>query len=476
MNPSRALNYARARRPAFVSALKEFLRFPSISSLPERAGDVKRCAHWLARHLENIGLQHVRFVPTRGHPIVYASWMQAIGRPTLIIYGHYDVLPAGPRAQWRTPPFNPTVKGLDLYARGAADDKGQLFCHVKAIECYLRTAHALPVNVKCIFEGEEEIGSTHLLPFIEKNKHALRADAAVISDTKMLGPGRPAIGYSQRGGLRAELEVSGPAQELHSGTFGGAVLNPLQAACEIVTSLHDADGRVAIPGFYDDVRRWSEEERAYMARTGPADEKILREAKVEQGWGETGYTLYERTTVRPALTLNGIAGGHAGPGVKGVIPTRAVVKLSFRLVPDQDPERVGKLLRGHIARITPPGVVTSLKTLSPVKPALVDRKHPAVGAAAFAYRQGFGASPVFLRSGGSIPVVNAFRESLGIPTALMGFGLPDDRIHAANEKFHLPNFYRGIETSIWYLTAAARALQRLTPARQAVKQRREWIL
>lgn len=476
MNPSRALHYARSRRSSFISELKQFLRFPSVSTQPIRKGDVRKCAHWLARHLRGIGLEQVRVIPTRGNPIVYASWMRAADRPTAIIYGHYDVLPGEPIAQWRTPPFAPTVEGLDLYARGAADDKGQLFCHVKALESYLRTAHALPINVKCIFEGEEEIGSTHLLPFIERNQRALRADAAVISDTKMLAPGRPAIGYSQRGGLRAELEVLGPRQELHSGTFGGAVLNPLQAACEIIAGLHDRRGRVTIPGFYDDVRNWSEKERSYMARTGPSHEEILQEANVEQGWGEYGYTAYERTTIRPALTLNGISGGHYGPGVKGVIPTRAVVKLSFRLVPDQDPERIGQLFRKHIARITPPGVQTSVKTLSPVQPALVDRKHPAVRAAAFAYKRGFGALPVFLRSGGSIPVVNAFKESLGIPTVLMGFGLPDDRIHAPNEKFHLPNFYRGIETSIWYLAAASSALRCLNFPGQSAKQSKEWIL
>ncbi len=401
--------------------------------------------------------------------------MRAANSPTLIIYGHYDVLPGEPIAEWRTPPFSPIVKGQDLYARGAADDKGQLFCHLKALESYLHTVHVLPVNVKCLFEGEEEIGSTHLLPFIERNKRALRADAAVISDTKMAGPDRPAIGYSQRGGLRAEILVRGPRQELHSGTFGGAVLNPVQAACEIVASLHDARGRITIPGFYDDVRQWSEKERDYMARSGPSYEKILHEAKVEQGWGEAGYTAYERTTIRPALTLIGIAGGHYGQGVKGVIPTQAVVKLSFRLVPDQAPEQVANLLREHIARITPPGISTSLKTLAPVSPALVDRRHPAVRAAAFAFEKGFGTTSVFLRSGGSIPVVNAFKESLGIPTALMGFGLPDDRIHAPNEKFHLPNFYRGIETSIWYLAAAAKALLRSRLSRTAQRQE-EWIL
>jgi acetylornithine deacetylase/succinyl-diaminopimelate desuccinylase-like protein len=472
----RALNYARARRSAFVSELKEFLRFPSVSSQPAHKRDIRACANWLARHLDSIGLERVRLIPTSGNPVVYASWMRAAGRPTLMIYGHYDVLPGEPAAPWRTPPFVPTVQGPDLYARGAADDKGQLFCHVKALECYLRTARALPVNVKCIFEGEEEIGSIHVLPLIKRNKRVLRADAAVISDTKMLAPGRPAISYAQRGGLRAELEVQGPRQELHSGSFGGAVLNPIQAACEIVAGLHDEEGRVTIPGFYDDVRSWSETERAYMARTGPTDQEILREAVVEEGWDEPGYSLYERITIRPALTINGISGGHAGPGVKAVIPPRAVVKLSFRLVPDQDPQGIGQLLHKYIARIAPRGVRTWVTTSSPIKPALVDRRHPAVRTAAYAYKKGFGAFPVFLRSGGSIPVVSAFQEALGIPTVLMGFGLPDDRIHAANEKFHLPNFYRGIETSIWYLAAAAKALRHPTSSEWPEKQWKEQIL
>ena len=475
MNPSRELQYARAHRSEFLSGLKEFLRFPSVSSQPARKGDVSKCANWLARHLHAIGLERVRVIATRGNPIVYASWMRAGDRPTLIIYGHYDVLPGEPIAQWHTSPFAPTVKGPNIYARGAADDKGQLFCHVKALECYLRTSHALPINVKCIFEGEEEIGSTHVLLFIERNKRALRADAAVISDTKMVAPGRPAIGYAQRGGLRAELQVRGPRQELHSGTFGGAVLNPVQAACEMIAGLHDQHGRVAIPGFYDDVRNWSEAERAYMARTGPSDQEILHDAAVGEGWGEPEYTIYERTTIRPALTINGIFGGYSGPGVKGVIPARAVVKLSFRLVPDQDPEWIGQLFRKHIAGIAPTGVQTSLTTSSPIKPALVDRSHPAVRTAAHAYRKGFGAFPVFLRSGGSIPVVSAFSESLGIPTVLMGFGLPDDRIHAPNEKFHLPNFYRGIETSIWYLAAAAKTLRHPTRAERSERQSKEWI-
>lgn len=456
MDPHRALKYARTRRATFVSELKEFLRFPSVSSQPDRAADVRKCAEWLARHLQGIGLQRVRVIPTRGNPIVVASWRRGSTRPTLLIYGHYDVLPGEPLGQWRTPPFSPTVEGADLHARGAADDKGQLFSHVKALECYLKAERDLPVNVKCIFEGEEEIGSPHLTSFIERNRGALRADAAVISDTRMLAPDRPAVSYAQRGGLRAELEVKGPPHELHSGNFGGAVHNPLQALCEMIAGLHDAHGRLAIPGFYDDVRHWGEKERAFMARTGPTDEQILLDAQVERGWAESGFSLYESTTIRPALTLNGMAGGHYGRGAKSIIPARALAKLSFRLVPDQDPQKVAQLFRDHIARVTPPAVRSSVRTFSAVKPALVDRNHPAVRAAALAYKRAFGALPIFLRSGGSIPVVSTFQETLGCPVVLMGFGLPDDHIHGPNEKFHLPNFYKAIATSIWYMAVVAR--------------------
>jgi acetylornithine deacetylase/succinyl-diaminopimelate desuccinylase-like protein len=450
LHPSRALRHARSHRQEFLAELKEFLRFPTVSSQAERAGDIARCAQWLARHLKSADLNRIRVIPTRGNPIVYASWLRAAGKPTIIIYGHYDVVPVEPLEKWRTPPFTPTVNGSNLHARGASDDKGQLFAHVKAIESYLK-ASALPVNVKCIFEGEEEIGSPHLKSFIERNRRALRADAAIISDTRMLAPNRPAITYAERGGLRAELEVEGSSHELHSGNFGGAVHNPVQALCEIIARLHDSHGRVAIPGFYDDVRNWGAEERTFMRYNGPRDQQILQDANVEQAWGEPGFSLYERTTIRPALTLNGIAGGHQGPGVKGIIPAHARAKLSFRLVPDQDPKKIADLFRKYIARISPPTMHTSIRTFSPVEPALINRNHPAVRAAAFAYERGFGASPVFVRSGGSIPVVNIFQKVLKIPAVLMGFGLPSDNIHGSNEKFHLPNFYKAIETSIWYM-------------------------
>jgi acetylornithine deacetylase/succinyl-diaminopimelate desuccinylase-like protein len=448
------LAYARQNRARFLSELKHLIRFPTVSSQPARASDIRRCASWLAAHLKKIGLEHTQIIPTRGHPVVYAGHTHAPNRPTILIYGHYDVVPPEPLDRWRTPPFEPTVRGANLYARGACDDKGQFFAHLKAIESYLRSRGSLPVNVKCIFEGEEEIGSPHLADFIARNRSRLRADVALISDTRMLGPDRPAISYAQRGVLSLEWEVRGPKHELHSGNFGGAIPNPIEALSKMIASLHDDRGRITIPGFYKNVRHWSDRERAYMARTGPSDAAILRDAKTNAGWGERGYTAYERTTLRPALTLNGIAGGYQGPGVKAIIPTSAVAKLGFRLAPDQDPREIEGLFRRHVARITPPGIESTIRVFGRARPALVDRSNPFMKAAQRAYRHGFGRDATFIRSGGTIPVVATFRDLLGIPTVLMGFALPDDRIHASNEKLHLPNFFRGISTSILFLASA----------------------
>lgn len=437
-------------RERWLEELKQFIRFPTVSAQSVHADDLKRCAKWLANHLRNIGLQNVRIVPTAGHPLVYADWKRARG-PTLLIYGHYDVQPAEPLNEWRSPPFQPVVRGDNLYGRGASDNKGQMFAHLKALEFYLRTAKSLPVNVKCLFDGEEEIGSPGLSSFVAANKRALAADVAVMSDTRMLGPGRPALTYSLRGGLSLELHVHGPGQELHSGNFGGAVHNPVQALCEIVAKFHDKNGHIAIPGFYDRVRKWNEDEREYMLKTGPTDATILRDAKTKRRWGERGYTLYEQTTIRPALTLNGIVGGYQGDGGKSVIPTRSTAKINIRLVPDQDPYEIETLVREHIAGVTPATVRSHVRRGNAGYPALLDRNHPAMRAAARAYVKGFGRSPVFLRSGGSIPIVNTFQRTLGIPTVLMGFALPDDRIHAPNEKFHLPNLQRGIVTCLSFL-------------------------
>jgi acetylornithine deacetylase/succinyl-diaminopimelate desuccinylase-like protein len=438
-----------------LEELKRFIRFPSVSAQSKHAGDVRQCAEWLAGHLKKIGMDGVRLIATPRHPIVYAEWMRAPGRPTVLIYGHYDVQPPDPLKEWKTPPFEPTVRGEHLYGRGACDDKGQLFAHVKALESSLRTAGRLPVNVKCLFEGEEEIGSPNLKPFLERNARALAADAAVMSDTRMLGRDRPALTYSLRGGLGMELEVTGPERDLHSGAFGGAVHNPLQALCEILARLHDREGRIAIPGFYDRVRTLDPGERARMASAGPPDAKILADAGVEQSWGERGFSLYERTTVRPSLSVCGLTGGYQGEGSKAIIPARASAKLSFRLVPDQDPAEIEALVRRHLARLTPSTVRSRIATHLRSRPAEIDRRHPAVRAAAAAYRRGFGTAPAFLRSGGSIPVVNLFQEVLGIPTALMGFASPDDRIHAPNERFYLPSFDRGIATCLAFLDEIA---------------------
>jgi len=465
--PSPPAAYARAHRARFLSELKRLVRFPSVSAQAKHSADVRACAAWLAEHLKTIGMRGARVIATPRHPIVYADWKGAPGRPTVLVYGHYDVQPPDPLKEWTTPPFEPTVRGRHLYGRGVCDDKGQLFCHVKALESCLKTAGRLPVNVKCLFEGEEEIGSPSLGPFLRRHARALAADAAVMSDTRMLGPDQPALTYSLRGGLGMELEVTGPKRDLHSGTFGGAVHNPLQALCEIVAGLHGPDGRIAIPGFYDRVRRPDERERAYMATVGPTDEKIVADAGAEKGWGEAGWSIYERTTVRPSLAVTGITGGYQGEGTKAVIPSRATAKLNFRLVPDQDPREVESLVRRHLSQATPPTVRSRVVTHLRARPAEIDRGHPAVRAAAFAYRRAFRAAPVFLRSGGSIPVVELFREILEIPTALMGFALPDDRIHAPDERFFLPNFDRGIAACLAFLEEMAGVR---TPERRAAAE------
>lgn len=447
--------YVRANRQRFLTELKEFIRIPSVSSHPKHAPDVKRCAEWLANHLTQIGLENVRVVTTSRHPIVYADSLHAPARPTVLVYGHYDVQPAEPLNEWRAPPFAPTVSGQNLYGRGACDDKGQLFAHVKALEFYLRLARRLPVNVKCLFEGEEEIGSPNLKPFVARHWRDLACDTIVMSDTRMLGADRPAITYALRGALSLELEVTNAPSDLHSGNYGGALHNPLQALCEIVGKLHGGDGRILVPGFYDHVRCWAREERDYMARFGPPDEEILHHAGAARGWGERGFTLYERTTIRPALNVTGITGGHQGVGGKSIVPARAAAKIDIRLVPDQEPQVIERLFRAHLCHLTPSTVRSEVRTFFRTKPALVSRKHPAMRAAFAAYRRGFAVPPVFVRSGGSIPVVNEFQELLGAPTMLMGFALPDDGIHAPNEKFHLPNFFKGIETCIAFLHEVA---------------------
>ena len=444
--PALAVPEARFRRQ-----LQQLVAFPSISTDPRYAGAVRACAAWLAAHLRGIGLVGVRVFETPRHPIVYAEKLVGPHRPTLLIYGHYDVQPVAPAAAWTMPPFGGIIRENRLYGRGASDDKGQLFTHLKALNLLLQTGQPLPLNVKILLEGEEEIGSPNLGAFIHRHRRLLRADWAVLSDTNLLSATQPALTYGLRGSFSAELEVCGPRAELHSGVFGGAVLNPLQALVEIVAQLQNAQGRIAIPGFYDAVEPANASERAYLARHGPPDAQLLRDAQVGEGWGEAGYSLYERTTLRPSLSITGLSGGYQGAGTKSVIPARASAKLSFRLAPGQDPHAVEQQLRQFVARHTPPPVRATLVAQLHARPYTIAPGHPAMRAAARAYAAGFGREPVLQRSGGTIPVVTLFEEELGIPTVLMGFGLPDDHKHGPDEFLYLPNFWRGIRTSLAFL-------------------------
>lgn len=446
----RALAYAQANQPRFTAELQRLIRFPTVSAQPRHAADLKRCAEWLALQLRYIGLDHASVVPTPGHPLVVGSWRRAVNRPTVLLYAHYDVQPVDPLAAWTTPPFEPAVRGEHVYGRGSTDDKGPLFAQLKALESLFRSSGSFPVNIVCLFEGEEEVGSTHLGGFLERYQAIFRADTALIADTLMQGVNQPTLTGSLRGGVSLEVKVRGPATDLHSGTFGGAVHNPLQALCEIIAALHDERGRVAVPGFYDAVRPVSREERQQGGLT-LSNERVRQLARIERGWGERGFTLHERTTLRPALTLNGLQGGYQGPGGKGVIPAHATAKLSARLVPDQNPSEIGQLLQRHLVRSSPPTVKTSVKVTPGAHPVVLDRHHSAFLAATQACQESFGAKPVWVRAGGSIPVVSLLQRVLHITPVLLGLSLPTDNRHAPNERFHLPTFHQGIATFIRFL-------------------------
>ena len=448
-----ALDYARSHRDAFREELKAFLRIPSVSTQEKHVPDIERAAAWLRDKLSEAGFSEAEVMPTSGHPVVYGAWTEAGSEaPTVLVYGHYDVQPPDPVDLWETPPFEPTIRGNDIFARGASDDKGQLYTHVKAVEAVLQSRGELPVNVKCIFEGEEECGSPSLETFIREHQGLLDADVAVISDTGFLGREKPSIVYGLRGLAYLEVEVTGPDHDLHSGLYGGAVLNPINALCTIIGQLQDENGRITVPGFYDNVRELSDEERDQLAGVPFDREEWLQEAGVVRDWGEPDYTIMERTMIRPTLDVNGIWGGYIEPGAKTVLPSKAFAKISMRLVPDQNPDRIAALVGDQIKALAPQAVAVEVSALHGAEPVVVDRESPMMEAASKAYEEAFGKEPLFVRRGGSIPVVADFRSILGIQTILMGFGLPDDRLHSPNEKFHLPNFYRGIETSILFMS------------------------
>jgi acetylornithine deacetylase/succinyl-diaminopimelate desuccinylase-like protein len=451
-----AREHSRANSDRFVQELFEMLRIPSLSGDPAHAGDVRRMAEWLAAHMGELCLENVQILPTAGHPVVYGEWLGAgAGKPTVLVYGHYDVVPAALEDGWETPPFEPQVKDGKIYARGATDDKGQLFIHVKALESYLKTAGSAPVNVKFLIEGEEEVASPNLRPFLESHLDLLKADVCVISDSSMRTIEEPAILHSLRGMVYVEIEVQGPADDLHSGFWGGATHNPALALVEILGKLYNPDHSIAIPGFYDDVVALTEDERAMLAKTALSVEQFMQSTGVPALWGEAQYSIRERISARPTLDINGLWSGWSGPGPKTIIPAKAGCKISSRLVGNQDPNKVFRQMKDYIESITPPTVAVNVRLLTTGRPALISHELPEMKAAVRAYEKGWGATPVFTRGGGSIPVVADIADLMGIPVVMMGYGLDDDGLHAPNEHYSVEMFQRGIETAIVYLEELA---------------------
>lgn len=443
--------YIDANLPRFRGELNDFLRIPSVSARSEHRPDMLRAAEWLAERMGAAGLE-VSIEETPGHPIVLGEWRGAgEGAPTVLIYGHYDVQPAEPLELWTSPPFEPTVRAGRIYARGSVDDKGQLYLHVKAIEAHLRTAGRLPVNVVVLAEGEEEVGSENLMPFVEAHAERLAADYIVISDTTMVGPGIPTIGTSLRGLVYFEIEVEGPAQDLHSGMYGGAVINPATALARIIASFHDDDWHATIPGFYDDVHTPAAVQEQ-IARV-PFDEAGFQaDTGAEVLAGEAGYSTLERLWTRPTVEVNGLISGYTGEGAKTVLPSRAMAKVSCRLVPDQDPEVIQRLFKAHVERVAPAGVRVEVRYLHGGEAWRANTEGPLYEAAARALEQAFGRPTVFAGEGGSIPIVPAFERVLDAPVLLMGFGLPGENAHAPDEWMSLENFDKGTHAAAELLT------------------------
>ncbi len=445
--PTQALAYARGNHDRYLAEFKDFVRIPSVSTLSEHKPDIQRCADWVAGQMRGLGLNGVVVMPTAGHPVVYGEWLNAPGRPTVLIYGHYDVQPVDPVNEWHSGPFEPTIRGDDLFARGASDMKGQVHAFLKALEALLKH-NELGVNVKVLVEGEEEIGSPSLGPFIDAHKELLKCDVVLNADSGILSPTLPSLIYGLRGLAYFELWVHTASQDLHSGTFGGTLHNPAQALCELIAGMHDADGRITLPGFYDRVRALSAEERAELARLPHNDADWLKMTGAPALWGEKGYTTVERFGARPTLEVNGLYSGFIGEGSKTVLPARAMAKISMRLVPDQDHTEVEQQLRAYLAAHAPATVRWELKALAGGPAALVERDSPAMRAAVAALEATWGVRPVFERAGGSVPIVGLLQKQLGVDSILMGFGMRDDNIHGPNEKQHLPNYFKGIEAFI----------------------------
>jgi acetylornithine deacetylase/succinyl-diaminopimelate desuccinylase-like protein len=449
---SSAIVYARSNSDRFLDELKALLRIPSVSTLPEHKADVRRAAQVLAAELGRIGMENARLIETAGHPLVYADWLHAPGKPTALLYGHYDVQPPDPLDEWLSPPFEPAERNGNLYARGAVDDKGQMYMHVKALESLLASEKKLPLNVRVILEGEEEVGGEGIATFVAAHPPELKADFALVSDTEMFAPGLPTLCVGLRGMIYTEIEVRSARTDLHSGMYGGAAPNAFVTLAQIIARLKDESGRILIPGIYDNIISPSPEELAAW-KSLPFDEEHYRETEVgsRELVGEPGYSVLERTWARPTLDVHGMPGGFTGAGAKTVIPARATAKVSIRLVPAMTPAGTFALYREYIQKITPSGVDVDIRLIHSGDPCLIPVDNPYIQAATAALHEIWGKDTVFIRSGGSIPIVGDFARHLKLPSVMMGFGLPDDNLHAPNEKFLISNFYQGIESIIRFL-------------------------
>ncbi len=454
---SPAVTYARQNHPRFLSELKDLLRIPSISTLPENKADCRRAAELLLAELTRIGFEHARLMETEGHPLVYADWLQAAGKPTALFYGHYDVQPTDPEDEWLSPPFEPAERDGNLYGRGTCDDKGQIWAQIKALESLMAANGNLPINVRVLFEGEEEVGGEGIEALVASKPADLKADFALVSDTDLFAPGLPTLCVGLRGMIYTELEVRGAKTDLHSGMYGGAAPNPFLALAQMLAKLKDEDGHILIPGFYDDIIPPSPEELAAW-RSLPFDEEHYRITEVGSRTlvGEAGYSVLERTWARPSLDVHGIPGGFIGAGAKTVIPAKALAKVSMRLVPGMTPAKTFALYKDYVEKIAPVGVDIEVRLIHSGDPCLIPVDNPYIQAATRALEEVWGKKTVFIRSGGSIPIVGDFDRHLGVPSVMMGFGLPDDNIHAPNEKFHLKNFELGIESVVRFLEEAGR--------------------
>ncbi len=455
---AQTFTYYEQNRERFLDGLKSLLKIPSVSTLPEHKADVRRAAEFVANELREMGMRGVEVIEGKENqnPLIYAEWLEAAGKPTLLLYGHYDVQPPDPLDEWVSPPFEPTIRNENIYARGAVDDKGQTYLLLKAVEGFLRTEGKLPINVKYLIEGEEEVGGQHIEEYVAGHAARLKADAALVCDTEMFAPELPTLTTGLRGLVYTELEARGAAHDLHSGMYGGAAPNPFQALAEIITGLKGAEGKIRIPGFYKRVKKPSRKELDAWKRLPFKETEFLKKEVGSTALvGEKGFPVLERLWARPTLEVHGIKGGFTGEGGKTVIPAVATAKVSMRLVPDMDPKEIIRHYTAYVKKLTPKGIRTTVRILSSAPSSVVSTESRFIAAAANAMEHVFKKKTVYMRSGGSIPIVGLFQKHLRVPSVMMGFGLPDDNLHAPNEKFHLPNFYRGIEAVARYFLLLA---------------------